>query len=173
MVKRIKDAGFSLIEVMIALAIFAVFAVSIISTQSANIHSSIRMSQDLVLHNLAEMKMNEALLGKREFTNVTDKDPETGSIDIDGYKDFKFEIAYKKNEFPDFAQILGQDENEEERVQRNDPNAGVRKQIFNKLKGELEKLLWQITVTIIHPDGTQYSLSSWVTRGNVRVELNL
>lgn len=169
MAKKLNQKGLSLIEVMIALTIFATFSLAIISTQSFNIDSSVKMSSELLLHNFAEMKMNEALLGKREFTNATENDIDTGNIDIEGYKDYKFKIEYKKNKFPDFSQIMGKGEGEEE---NQDENAGMKKMIFNKLKVQLEQLIWQITVTITNPDGEEYSMSSWVTNSKAKIKLD-
>ena len=75
MAKRVGIAmqkGFSLIEVMIALAIFSFFATAMLGELSYNVSSSMQMAKDLDLHNLAEMKMSEVLIGKKEFTNATE-----------------------------------------------------------------------------------------------------
>jgi type II secretion system protein I len=171
MAKRIKnsESGFSLIEVMIALAIFAVYSVAMIVTQSSNIDGSIRLKDNLVLHNLAQMKMNEVLIDVKKFTNATESDPDTGSFEFDGFKDYKYKVEYKKNEFPNFDQLMGQTEDEAGQEQ----TSAMKKVIFDKLKKNVELMIWQVRVTVTHPvSGAVYDLSSWVTDKDAKLDTN-
>lgn len=171
MVKRVKnlEGGFSLIEVMIALAIFAVYSVAMIVTQSSNIDGSIRLKDNLVLHNLAQMKMNEVLIDVKKFTNATESDPDTGSFEIEGFKEYKFKVEYKKNEFPNFDQLMGQSEEET----GQDQSSAIKKVIFEKLKKNVELMIWQVRVSVTHPTtGAIYDLSSWITDKDAKMDTN-
>ncbi|MFT6632198.1 MAG: prepilin-type N-terminal cleavage/methylation domain-containing protein [Bacteriovoracaceae bacterium] len=171
MVKKIIQGqkGFSLIEVMIALTIFGVYVTAMIISQSNNVGSSIRMAQDLVLHNLAEMKMSEALLGDKEFSETTENDIQTGTFDIEGFKTFKYKISFKKTEFPDFSQIMGQSDDED----GDNKSSAVQKLIFEKMKKNVEEILWQIKVEVINSDTEQtYELNSWVNKSNAKIDTN-
>ena len=109
-----NSRGFTLIEVMMAMTIFAVFITAILMSQSANVNHSIRMEEDLNLHNLAEMKMNEVLLNPPKFTNATDNDVKTGTFDIDDFKDYKFKVEFAKTKFPNFSQLIGSEDDDQE-----------------------------------------------------------
>ncbi len=173
MVRKITNNsnGFSLIEVMIALAIFAVYSVGIIFTQSANIDSSVRLKSDLITQNLAILKMNESLVDIKKFTNATEKDTDSGNFDIEGFKQYKFLVEYKKNKFPDFSALIGKSDEEGESAP--DQQSAVKKAIFEKLKTNMETMLWQIRVTVTNPETkTSTELTSWVTNRDAQIDTN-
>ncbi len=164
---KFKDKGFSLIEVMIALAIFLAMATAFIQTQTGNISSSIRMEAEIKLHNLAELKMNDVLIQKHEFTNATENDVDSGTFEIEGYETYKYEVRITPMEFPDFSQIMGEEEDDETQT------SSIQKIIFNKLKKNMEELLWQVNVKIIDTVTTdEYELNSWVTKSNAKLDTN-
>jgi len=170
MVKRLINAqsGFSILEVMVALAIFGAYATVMILTQVSNTDRSMNMAKDLKLHTLAQMKMNEVLIRKNEFTNASENDVETGNIEIEGLEYFKFQVEFKRNEFPDFSALMGQTD---EQVAEADPNAGIKKLIFDKMKKNVEEMIWQVKVTIINTqDSTSYELNSWVNKDNAKLD---
>ena len=173
MVRKITNNsnGFSLIEVMIALAIFAVYSVGIIFTQSANIDSSVRLKSDLITQNLAILKMNESLVDIKKITNATEKDTDSGNFDIEGFKQYKFLVEYKKNKFPDFSALIGKSDEEGESAP--DQQSAVKKAIFEKLKTNMETMLWQIRVTVTNPETkTSTELTSWVTNRDAQIDTN-
>lgn len=174
MAKRLiqSESGFTIIEVLVALTIFAVFATSMTLTQVANKDRSMRMASDLEVHNLAQMKMNEVLIQRHNFTNATESSPETGSIEIEGFEHYKYSIEFKKNEFPDFSGLIGQSEEEANQV---DPNASIKKVIFEKMKKNVEEMMWQVKVTIINTQLDKdpgYELNSWINKANAKVDTN-
>ena len=172
MVREIKNTeqGFSLVEVMIALAIFAAFATGIIFSQSGSVDRSDRLKRDLILNNLATLKMNESLVDVKKFTNATEKDIDSGKFDIEGFKGYQFKVEYKKNKFPDFAALIGKTDEE---ANRPDPQAAVKKVIFEKLKKNMEELIWQIRVTVTNTETKNSTeLTSWVTNREAKLDTN-
>ena len=171
MVKRVipnNHQGFSLIEVMIALAIFAVYATAMIYSLTNNVTGSIQMAEDLELHNLAEMKMNEVLIGKKEFTNATENDPDTGQFEIEGYEKYKYKVEIKKLKLPELQQILGKTDEE-----GNSEDDAVQGLIFKKLQQNIEELIWQVKVTITNTETTyEYELNSWINKSNAKIDTN-
>ena len=162
--------GFSLIEVMVALVIFSVIALPMIFTQSANIQSSINMNSDLTLHNLAEMKMNEVLVGPKEFTNATENDVDGGNFEIDGYQEFKYEVRITKIEFPNFSELIGKTEEE---GQDDNAQDSIQKLIFEKMKKNIEEIIWQVNVIVTNPGtGDTYELNSWINKSNAKIDTN-
>lgn len=168
-INLINQKGFSLVEVMIALAIFSVFVTSIVLTQSTNVNNSILMAEDLNLHNLATMKMNEVLIAEKKFTNATEKDIDTGTFDGDDYSQYKYQVEFKKTEFPDFSQLIGKEDDEYTQTE----DSSIKKKIFDKLKKNVELMLWQVTVTVSNTETDyKYSLNSWITNTEAKVDLN-
>lgn len=167
MAKRITESGFTLIEVLFALAIFAAFLLGISTTISHNVSSSILMKEDMNLHNLAELKMNEVLLDKKEFTNATKNDVDSGNFEIEGMEKYKYEVKIRPTEFPDLSQIMGQTDDESNTV---DP---VNKIIFEKLKKNLEEMIWQVNVKVTNTEEDySYEINTWVNKTNPKLDTN-
>lgn len=163
-----SDNGFTLMEVMIALGIFAVFATAFILSQSANINQSANMAEDLILHNLAETKMNEALLDPPKFTNATDNDPDTGNFETEGFTKYKYKIEYSKLELPNLSQLIGKS-GEEEDAQ----DTSIQNVIFEKVKKNMEEMLWQVKVTVTNSDNNySYELNTWIPNEEAKVDTN-
>lgn len=170
MVKRIKDFGFTLVEVMIAMTLFALFATAFLMSQGSNIESSTLMQEDLILHSLAQRKMNEALIDKPEFTPSTVNNIITRKFEEAEYKNYKYTIRYYRIEFPHFEQLIGMDQEDQ---MRQDQNQAVKKMVFDKLKRNIEEMLWQVEV-IVENTETSYSLSltSWITHDRAQLDTN-
>ncbi len=166
MEKRL-EGGFSILEVLIALLIFGIFAGSIIFRLGNNVTGSIQMAEDISLHNLAELKMNEVLISQKEFTNATENDVDTGNFDIEGYKQFKYKVEIKKNEFPNFSQLTGTEEEDQQE------SSALQKLIFEKLKKNMEILVWQVKVTVTNTDTNySYELNSWIENTGGKIDTN-
>ena len=166
-----NQSGFTLLEVLIALAIFGFFAGATYVSQADNIHLSMISRKDLTMHNLAELKMNETLIGKKDFTNATENDPDTGAFEVEGYEDYKYIVEITKLEFPDLAQITGK-ANEEDGASKDDSQSNLQKMIFENLKKNIEEMIWQVSVTVTSPDDEKYSLHSWINKSNAKLDTN-
>lgn len=165
-----NNKGFTLIEVMIAVTLFGTFITAFVVSQGGNINNSIQMQSSLTLLRLCESKMNEVILNPPKFTNLTDKEVISKNFEIEGYKEYKYTIEYKKVEFPEFESLLGQTE-DETRQQGND--ALVKKTLFKKLKENIEKILWQAKVTVENTtNGEKYDLSTWIENSNAQIDSN-
>lgn len=169
-----NQKGFTLVEVMIAFVLFAIFFTTFIMSQGSNVAMSEQMAEDIMLHNLAERKINEAILDPPKFTNATDKDIEEKNFEEEGFKKYKYKIEYKKLEIPDLNQLMGKGENEEDDYsggkQKSD---AVTKMVFEKLKKNIEKMLWQIKVTITNTENEySYELSTWVSNDGAKMDTN-
>lgn len=171
MAKRIStsQSGFSLVEVLFAMLIFSVMTVGVFVNFSGNLSSSIRMNNDLSMHNLAEMKLNEVLVAKKEFTDATDNSADTGTFKVEGYKDYKYKVEIRKMEFPNLAEITGEEDDGPE-----DNKKALTKVVYSKLKTNIEQLLWQVTVTVIHPTekDLEYQLHSWIRNDSAKIDTN-
>lgn len=165
-----KQKGFTLVEVMIAMTIFALFTTAFLMSQGANIDDSAMMQEDLILHSLAQRKINEVLIDKPQFTNATEKDVDSKNFEEDEYKKYKWTVEYKKLKFPNFQQLIGASE-EEDAAQ--DRNQAIKKMVFDKLKKNVELMLWQVQVTVENTETNyKYTLSSWITNDEAQLDVN-
>jgi prepilin-type N-terminal cleavage/methylation domain-containing protein len=168
-----SQKGFTLVEVMIALTLFALFVTAFIMSQGSNITMSAQMSEDLIVSSLAERKMNEILIDPPEFTNATENDVETKNFEQEGFKKYKYTIEYKKLEIPDLSQLMGKANSDEEAPNPNDQNDSIKKMVFQKLKKNIEKVLWQVRVTITNTETDyKHDVTTWITNDKAPLDTN-
>lgn len=175
-----SEAGFSLLEVMIAITLFAFFVSAFLTSQGYNVSDSETSEQQLMLHSLAERTMNELLINPPKFSNATQNTKETKKFDESQYSNFEYELEIKKLVIPDFGQMFGQTQNEDQDnaylsdSNRSNRNSSLEKVIFTELKKNIERILWQVRITVVNKEnGMKYSLSSYLTDYNQKVQLNV
>src|SRR5690606_29820282 len=100
--------GFTLIEVMIALAIFAVFITAFISGQGGNILDSTNMREDQRLFTYASNKLSEIVIHPPEFSENLTSNIETKTFEEDD--NYEWSVEFKKFEIPEFTAATGQEE---------------------------------------------------------------
>ncbi len=155
MAKRIE--GFSLIEIMIAMAIFAAFVVSFIAGQGYNIVDSIQLKKDLNIMNLCEYKMNQLVINPPEFKETLTSEVKD-TKQFEDYPDYNYNIEIKRIAIPNLANIQGKENDEEEQ----DEAGQYENKLFEVLKENTEKLLWQVTVTVTNIKTKEsYSMMRW------------
>ena len=165
--------GFSLLEVLMALTIFSFFITAFMMSQGYNISSSSLMRKDITLHNLAELKINEALLDPPEFTNATENEVETKNFELEDYKNYKYTIEYKKMEIPNFNQLTGKGEDDNADPYGENRNDAIKKMVYDKLKKNMEEILWQIRVTVTNTETDySYELSTWIINDKAQIDTN-
>lgn len=184
--KIINNRGFSLLEVMIAITLFAFFVTAYLTSQGYNVEDSRLSEEQLILQQLAERKINELILNPPKFSNATANTIETKTFEESEYKNYEYTLEIKKLTIPDFAQLFAQkgaasDEakdsydgdyySEGAKGQRNE---GLEKMVFEELRKNIERILWQARVTVRNKE-TQYNftLSTFLTNYNERVQLNI
>ena len=168
MVKKLTEKGFSLLEIMIALTIFSVFITVFLTNQSYNISDSTQMEEEIKVHHLCETKINEIFLDPPDFTDSLDGKKEVKSFKLKGYENYSYQILYKKLKLPTFDKLtppgdeLQKGQSEQEKI------------VMDKLKENIEKVVWQLEVTIKNKDTDyEYSLSTWIQNTKAEIDLNL
>jgi prepilin-type N-terminal cleavage/methylation domain-containing protein len=166
--KRLGQSGFSLMEIMIALTIFSVFIIVFLSNQSYNISDSIQMAEEVKVHHLCQSKLNEIFLDPPDFTDSLDGKKETKTFKIKGYEGYSYRILYKKLKLPSFDKLAPPSED----LQKG--QSAQEKMVMEKLKENIEKVVWQVEVTIINKETEyEYTLSTWIQNLKAEVDLNL
>lgn len=160
---KINPKGFTLIEVMIALAIFAVFVVSFMIAQGYNVTDSSRMRSELKIKEFLSLKVNQIINKPPELKESLTLRPDTGKFEEDD--NFKFEVTYKQFKVPDYDKLQGNEEASEE-------TDGIEKKIFENVSKNLTTLLWQVDVKVIDDlTGNSMSMSTWIINSKAEVVL--
>ena len=161
----------TLIEVAIATTLFAIFALSFISGQGSNVLDSVRMKQELELKDLAELKLNEVILDPPQFEeSLTETGKETKPFeDFPGYK---YTLEFKKLTLPDLSKMTG--DGEEGNVDEDPQLAQVRQKVFATIVENMEKMVWQVSLTVIHEESqNSFEITSWLYNHEAKVALNV
>ena len=162
-----NQEGLTLVEVTIAVFLFSIFIVTFISGQGANIIDSIQFKRDLILKDLAEAKLNEVILDPPEFKeSLTSAGVE--SKDFEEFPGYRYNLEFKKIHIPDYTKLKGNDEDAETDSQK----AALEKQVFKQMKDNMEKMVWQVSLTVIHKETeASYEVSTWVYNHNAALQI--
>ncbi len=184
--KIAPEKGFSLLEVMIAITLFAFFVSAYLTSQGYNVEDSRLSEEQLILQQLAERKINELILDPPKFSNATANLTETKTFEESEFKNYEYTLEIRKIILPDFAQLFSQKDgatkDAEESYEGNyfnenttgQRNSELEKMVFNELKKNIEKILWQARVTITNKETKyKFSLSTFITNYNEKIQLNI
>lgn len=166
-IKKNDQNGFTLIEVMIALAIFSVFIAVYVTSQGYNVADSARFKQELKLKQLAEFKINELITNPPELSESLTLTPETS--DFEDWPNYSYAITYKKFLIPDFSKIQGEDPNQDR--QEASQQRELEKRIFETVKENMEILLWQVEVKVTDKTTKEsYLATTWIYNHDAEVQ---
>ncbi len=171
MAKRQKivnnNSGFTLFEVMIAIAIFAIFASVFVTGQGYNILDSSKLKNEMLLKDLCQNKINEIIVNPPELRDSLTLTKEVK--DVDGYPNYQYSIEYKKFTVPDMTKLQNSaDEDEEDKKQ-----SSFEKMLYDTFKENMEKIIWQVEV-VIKDKTTEdtFRASTWLYNNNAEVNVN-
>ncbi len=183
---KLKEQGFSLIEVLIAITLFAFFITAFLTSMGYNVSDSELSKEQLTLQLLAERQISMIVLDPPKFTNVTADLKETKPFEDEEYKGYEYTLEIKKIVLPDFNQLFSQqgegpddaatddqssyfDDN-----QKSGRNSTIEKMVFDEMKKNIERVIWQARVTVTNKE-TKYNftLSTFITNYNEKIQLNI
>lgn len=180
-----SQSGFSLIEVMIAVTLFTIFASAYLVSQGYNMSDSALSEEQLQLHALCERQMNEVLINPPRYTNALENTKDTKDFEEEEWAKYNYTVEWKRLKVPDFGKIFANQGNEQGASAENDNkyydqdsgtarNSSVEQMIFNKLKENIEKVMWQVRMTVTNKETKySYSLSRWVTNYDEPLQVNI
>ena len=185
-IKWLKQKDFSLVEVLIAITLFALFVVAFLTSQGYNVSDSQLSEEQLMLQQLAERKINELFLDPPKYQNITGNFKETKTFEGKELSNFEYTLEIKKLTIPDFAQLFAQKGGSSEEAQDayegnyfnegggQQRNSGLEKLVFEELKKNIERMIWQARVTVTNKETKYtYTLATWLTNYNERIQLNV
>ncbi len=162
-----KD-GFTLMEVMIAIAIFTVFASVFVTGQGLNLLDSSKLKDEILLKDFAENKLNEIIVNPPELRDSLTLSKETK--DVVANSDYQTTVEFKKFYVPDMTKISTPDADSKD--QEESPQAQMEKKIFKIFKENMEKMIWQVEVTAKNKnEATTFRISAWLYNPNADVSI--
>lgn len=160
-----KQKGFSLMEVMIALTIFAMFAAVYVTSQGYNISSSELLKEELLLAELCENKLNEIIIDPPELKESLTMTAETGKFE--NHPNYQFSIQYKRFKIPDLQKITGGDSEDDD----SGADSGFKTKLMDSIKKNMEEILWQVEVSVTNTSTNfSYQISSWLLNPEAKVD---
>ncbi len=165
---KIDNKGFTLLEVMIAMTIFAVFITAFVAIQGNNLLDSSMMREEATLQRLCINKINELTLHPPAFSEALTLTPETKTFE--DFPNYQYTITYKRLEIPEFNKIQGINEEDSGEV---DNNQAIEKRIYDQVAKIIKEAMWQVEVVIENKDtGYKFSLATWLRNKSAKVEIN-
>ncbi len=159
-----NSSGFALIEVMIALFLFAVFMAVFATTQGYNLSDSFNMKEELIMTELAKNEINKILLDPPKTITPGLFLGQGDTKTVEGNEAYERTIKYKEFFIPDFNKLQG--------VESGQSSSGYEAKIYQEVKTNLEKLLYQVEVTVKNKNtGFKYTLSTFLLNGSAKVQL--
>ncbi|MBC7714491.1 MAG: prepilin-type N-terminal cleavage/methylation domain-containing protein [Rhizobacter sp.] len=166
-----NKSGFTLIEVMIAIAIFAVFAVTFGTGFGYNMLDSGRLKGDIILKDYAENKINDIISNPPTLSDSLTLTKETKDVEAD--TNYQTIVEFKKFTVPDVTKIMGAKGAEDGgQTEEEGQKAQMQKRIFAVYKENMEKMIWQVEVTAKNKTtGELFRLSSWIMNQQADVKI--
>jgi prepilin-type N-terminal cleavage/methylation domain-containing protein len=184
--KNFNQKGFSLLEVMIAITLFAFFISAFLASQGYNVSDSALSEEQLRLQQLCEQKINQLYLDPPKFSNATANTKETKAFEEKENEGYEYTLEIKKLVIPDFAQLFAQKDQASAEAKdsykgnyfnentKGNRNSSIEKMVFSELKKNIENIVWQARVTVTNKETKfSYSLSTFLTNYNERIQLNI
>jgi type II secretion system protein I len=163
-----NQAGFTLMEVMIALVIFAVFSTAFITSQGYNLIDSGKLKEEILMKDFCENKMNEIIIDPPRLDEALTLSKETK--DVEANTDYQTTVEFKKFIVPDMSKISSG--GDAEGKEQESPQAQMEKKIFKVFKENMEKMIWQVEVTVKNKtNNSSFKLSTWIYNQNADVQI--
>ena len=156
-----RASGFTLLEIMIALAIMTVAFASILSIQSSSISATSRAKVVGTAAMLARNQMieTEFKFQKKKFEEM--RTEETGTFKPP-FQDYQWKTVVKEVQFPNLAALEGGDSSSNKKAETTEGSEQMAKMVTQFMS----KALREVTVTVTLKQGSReqsYSLTTyWV-----------
>jgi prepilin-type N-terminal cleavage/methylation domain-containing protein len=167
-----KNKGFSLLEVLIALVLFATFITAFYSSQSLTLLNSSDMREEHKLHELAQEIIQELKYNPPELSDSLTLTPKTHQFKGEGMENYEYSLKYMRLEIPNFSSFTGEENNENKSEEQSGANSAKTKKMFEQIQKYVKEKIWQIEITV--KDKTtknQFSLSTWIQDPKAKPEL--
>lgn len=165
-----NNKGFTLLEVMIAMTIFATFIATFVAIQGNNLKDSSMLREEETLQRLCLNKLNEILLLPPALQESLTLSPETKTFEENSA--YQYTIKYQRFELPELSQLKGIGEDDDSEGTQGNANDVIEKKVYEQVKKIVKEALWQVEVTVENKE-TKYNftLSTWIRNTAAKIEI--
>ena len=161
-------SGFTLMEVMIAIAIFATFASIFVTGFGYNLMDSGHLKEDILLKDIGENKINDIITNPPVLADALTLSKETK--DVENNTNYQTIVEFKKFFVPDMTKIKESSANSGD--EEDSQQAAMEKRIFTVFKENMEKMIWQVEVTVKNKlSGDTFVLDAWIYNQSADVKI--
>ncbi len=167
------NGGFTLMEVMIALTIFAVFIAAFVTSQGGNLNRSLNMREEVKLKTLAEEVITNLVVKPPPLKDSLTLSPETKTFENDSKYEYK--IEFFRFELPDVSAIMAKENEDQPKngQEYSGTQAAITRQIYKKIEKALKEMLWQVRVTVTNKETKfSYDLTTWLYNDEAKIEIS-
>lgn len=165
-----NQSGFTLMEVMIAIAIFATFATVFVTGFGYNLIDSGSLKENIILKDLCENKINDIITNPPTLNDALTLTKETK--DVEGNTNYQTIVEFKKFLVPDMTKIADKSSDESGESDEESQQAQLEKRMFTVFKENMEKMIWQVEVTVKNKtSGEIFKLDAWIYNSNADVKI--
>lgn len=158
-----KKNGFSLFEILVAIIIFAYFSLSYTAIKHNNTNQSLNANRKSLLAQLCKNKFNEMMINPPVYDASLVLSPKEGDFSDSGYPGYTYKVEYKKFKLPDIKKIMGSSKRDNGGSDDQDKGSQFEKMVLESMKENMERLIWQMKVTVTQKEGKHaFSLSAWI-----------
>ena len=164
----LNNQGFTLMEVMIAISIFAIFASVFVTGQGYNLLDSSTLKDEILLKDICENKINDIITNPPE---LRDSLTLSKNLSIDEKNpNIEVSVQYKKFYVPDMKKIVGsQDDGANKDVS---PQEQMETRLFSLFKTNMEKMIWQVEVSAKNKNNdSSFRLATWLYNTGADVQI--
>ncbi|MBF0299340.1 MAG: prepilin-type N-terminal cleavage/methylation domain-containing protein [Oligoflexia bacterium] len=194
--------GFTLIEVVVSITLFAIFVLAFLTTEGSNVRDSVVMKEELLLQRLCEYKLQEILLDPPELRESLTLTPKKGNLEEIGYADYEYVVEYKRLKIPNLSAITGEGAEEEgaaadagsadggagasadggvngagggmDKESKDKQSKIFQNKIFEMIKKNVEEMVWQVKVTVQNKNSNfPFSLVTFINNKKAKIKMDL
>jgi len=164
-----NQKGFTLVEVMIAIVIFAIFSAVFVAGFGQGLLDSGNFKDEITLKDIADNKLNEIITSPPTLDEAL-----TLSVDkkeVENFPDYETLVKYKKFVAPDFSKIMGAQDSLEQTDEEKEEEA-FRQKIADIYKKNLEAFIWQVEVTARNKNTDRtFKMTTWIINNAAKVDI--
>ena len=163
---RIGEKGMSLLEVIMAVAIIAIFGVALLTGIGGNVFRSGEMRAELKIVELLELKMNELVLDPPEFKETL-LEEFSDEKDFEDFPGYTYSVRMHPFMLADYLSALGQGPESED----FEDGGELYRRVFNLVSKNVQKMVWQVEVTVTHTESERsQSVSTLLNNRDTGIE---
>jgi prepilin-type N-terminal cleavage/methylation domain-containing protein len=167
-IRLLDHQGFTLMEVMIAISIFAIFASVFVTGQGYNLLDSSTLKDEILLKDICENKINEIVTNPPELRESLTL---SKNVSLDEKNpNIEVTVQYKKFFVPDMKKIVGsQDDGSNKEVTAQEQ---METRLFTVFKANMEKMIWQVEVSVRNKNNdSSFRLATWLYNSGADVQI--